>query len=234
VERMSTLGEVAAEMAHEIKTPLVSIGGFARRLRNDTLGKDEARRYVDIIVEEVERLERMLRNSLDISKGVSMRIERADLNGIVEEAINFYWRIINENHVETVLSLSREIENVSVDPVWMRQVVINIVLNAIEAMSGHTGERKLTVTTEPSPNREGWVRLSISDTGGGMDDVSLNDVFEPFFTTKPHGTGIGLTLAKKIVRMHHGDLEIDNKPGIGVTFVIDLPCHVIPGSPKES
>ncbi|MDH5678081.1 MAG: GAF domain-containing protein [Nitrospinota bacterium] len=231
VERMSTLGEVAAEMAHEIKTPLVSIGGFARRLLNEGLKKEETKRYVEIIVNEVERLEKMLRNALDISKGVSMHIESADLNGIVEEAINFYWRIINENQVETVLSLSRDIENVSMDPVWIRQVVINILLNAIEAMSTKQGERKLTLVTEPAPNRKGWVSLKISDTGGGIDMMTQDDVFEPFFTTKPHGTGIGLTLAKKIVRMHYGDLEIDNKPGVGVTFVINLPCHMIPGSP---
>ncbi|MDH5638229.1 MAG: GAF domain-containing protein [Nitrospinota bacterium] len=232
VERMSTLGEVAAEMAHEIKTPLVSIGGFARRLQNHDLDREESTRYVKIIIGEVERLEKMLRNSLDISKGVSMHIESADLNGIVEEAINFYWRILNENHVETVLDLSRDIDNVSMDPAWIRQVVINILLNAIEAMSGTDGKRKLTLTTEPTTNRPGWVSLKISDTGGGIRDMSQDEIFEPFFTTKTHGTGIGLTLAKKIVRMHHGDLEIDNKPGVGVTFVISLPCHMIPGSPE--
>ncbi|MDH4183725.1 MAG: GAF domain-containing protein [Nitrospinota bacterium] len=234
VERMSTLGEVAAEMAHEIKTPLVSIGGFARRLHNNNLTREESKKYLDIIIDEVERLEKMLRNALDISKGVSMHIVSADLNGIVEEAINFYWRIINENGVETVLSLSRDIENVSIDPVWIRQVVINIILNAIEAMSGLEGKRTLTVVTQNAPRRPGWVRLSISDTGGGIHNMNLDDVFEPFFTTKTHGTGIGLTLAKKIVRMHHGDLEIDNKPGVGVTFVIDLPCQMIPGSPEST
>lgn len=233
VERMSTLGEVAAEMAHEIKNPLASIGGFARRLTNEALGRDEAKRYLDIIIEEVERLEKMLTSALDISKGVSMHIESAGLNGIVEEALNFYWRIINERNVETVLSLSREIEKVSMDPVWMRQVVINIILNAIEAMSAKEGERKLIISTGPTPNLPGWVRLCIGDTGGGISSKHLEEIFEPFFTTKTQGTGIGLTLAKKIVRMHHGNLEIDNKPGVGVTFLIDLPCQMVPGSPNS-
>jgi len=121
-----------------------------------------------------------------------------------------------------------ELDKVSIDPVWIRQVVINLVLNAVEAMSASSGEgeRKLTLSTEQINSGDSVIRLRISDTGGGIPENNLQNIFNPFFTTKPRGTGLGLSLCKKIIRMHHGSLEIDNKLGVGVTFIINLPCPV--------
>jgi len=225
VERMSTLGELAALLAHEIKNPLVSIGGFARRLASAVPPDSDEQRYTRIIVEEVERLETLLRTALDVSKDVELQRIASELNPIVEDCANFYWRLMLERGIEVSMRLAPDLPKALIDPTWIRQVVVNLILNAIEAMSNQpSGQpRHLTLETAPVTDR-GRVRFRIADTGGGIASDDINSIFSPFFTTKPEGTGLGLSLCKKIVRLHHGTLEIDNQRGVGVTFTIELPC----------
>ncbi len=238
VERLSALGEVTAEVAHELKNPLVSIGGYARRLQT-SLSKRNVKKevnYASIIVREVERLEGLLRQALDVSKEVTLTRETADLNGIVNDSTNLYWRYMSERGIEVEMNLDPQPVMVSVDPTWMRQVVINLLLNAIEAMNceRHKVDRKISIVTKQSAkiaeSRVGVRRsacLQLSDTGGGIAEEDLPSVFNPFFTTKPQGSGLGLSLCKKIVRLHHGSIEIDNKLGDGVTFTVTLPSKAV-------
>jgi hypothetical protein len=229
VERISALGEIYAELAHELKNPLVTIGGFARRLTTMAGDPEQTANYSRIIVEEVERLERLLRNTLDASKSSNQTSKTmTDLNGVAEEAVDVYWRMMTERGVECRLSLAPSLPSVMIDEAQIRQVVINLLLNAVEAMGcpHHKGMAKvLSVKTLYAPGDEPTARLMISDTGGGVAPGDLAKVFDPFFTTKSAGTGLGLSLCKKMVRMHHGRLEIDNRLGVGVTFTIILPCH---------
>ena len=238
VERLSALGEVTAEVAHELKNPLVSIGGYARRLQT-SLSKRNVKKevgYASIIVKEVERLEALLHQALDISKEVSLNRATADLNEIVCDSTNLYWRYMSEREIEVEMNLEPKPIMVSVDPTWIRQVVINLLLNAIEAMNceRHKADRKILIVTKQtskvSENSVGVRRsvcLQLSDTGGGIAEEDLSSVFNPFFTTKPQGSGLGLSLCKKIVRLHHGVIEIDNKLGDGVTFTVSLPSQAI-------
>ena len=229
VEKMSALGEISAEVAHELKNPLVTIGGFARRLLARTPGSKPEARYTSIIVKEVERLESMLRDTLDVAKEVRTNRASVDLNRIVRDVVDFYWSAFSEKGIEVDLSLSQDLPKISVDAAQIKQVVINLVLNAIEAMAcgRHEIPRRLIIKTrivEGSPNQ---YALEISDTGGGMAERDLAMAFNPFFTSKPNGTGLGLSLCKKIIRMHHGTMEIDNRLGIGVTFTIILPNETV-------
>jgi len=228
VERMSTLGEVYAELAHELKNPLVSIGGFARRLIPILKSDKTGLKYASIIAGEVDRLETMLRNVLDLSKDVSIKRQENDLNFVVRDAVDFYSRILSGHGIKTYLDLDPDIDKVLIDAAWIKQVVINLILNAMEAMSceRHQALRNLSFVTRSSGS---GVTLKISDTGGGIADEDFHKVFNPFFTTKSQGTGLGLPLCKKMIQLHHGSIEIDNKLGHGVTFTINLP-----GAPKIS
>ncbi len=222
VERMSTLGEVYAELAHELKNPLVSIGGFARRLISTLKGDKTSLKYASIIAGEVDRLETLLRNVLDLSKDVSIKRQENDLNFVVRDAVDFYSRILSGHGIKTHMDLDPDIDKVLIDAAWIKQVVINLILNAMEAMSceRHQALRNLSFTTQ---SRGSGVTLRISDTGGGIADEDFHKIFNPFFTTKSQGTGLGLSLCKKMVQLHHGSIEIDNKLGHGVTFTINLP-----------
>ncbi|VAX18998.1 Sensor histidine kinase [hydrothermal vent metagenome] len=226
VERLSALGEVTAEMAHEIRNPLVSIGGFARLLNKEITDLESAKKYAAIILEKTEKLESLLENTLSISRETPIKKERADINQIVRETMDFHWSAISEKGIETMFDLDPHLKEVNIDHAHIRQVIINLLLNAIEAMScmKHSLKKTITIKTLQAPGQKDHVQIRIGDTGGGIAKRDCGDVFSPFFTTKPDGTGLGLSLCKKLVHTHHGSIEIDNKPGDGVTFTITLPC----------
>ncbi|MBI4666936.1 MAG: GAF domain-containing protein [Nitrospinae bacterium] len=228
VERMSSLGEISSELAHEIKNPLMTIGGFARRiLAQSTTTKIDVKKYAGIIMREVERLEGLLRDTLDATKGFAGSRKNVDLNQIIRESIELYWRKMAEERIKAELDLSHELKEVFCDPAQMKQLFINLILNSIEAMACDRHPRiakRLKITTSLVQAEGGeMARIGLADTGGGIPPRDLNEIFNPFFTSKPGGTGLGLSLCKKITRLHGGSLEIDNRPGDGVTFTITLP-----------
>ncbi|MFW2331738.1 MAG: ATP-binding protein [Nitrospinota bacterium] len=224
VERMSALGEIYSELAHEIKNPLVSLGGFARRLERYYDNPQEIRRNSKIILNEVERLEKLLQSTLDTSKStVQSNPKVINLNEIAEEAVEMYWRVINEKGIQFQLKLADKPVMVKVDPSQMTQVIINLLLNGIDAMScmRHSNlEKKLMITTELN-GKNG--QIIIQDTGGGVALADVDKIFDPFFTTKKSGTGLGLSLCKKIIRMSHGSLKLENELGVGAAFKINIP-----------
>jgi hypothetical protein len=224
VERMSALGEVSAELAHEIKNPLTVIGGFARRLPS-THASETAAGYAGIIVREVERLETLLEDTLNVTRGQFDNRKPADLNQIVRDAADLYWRVMAEEKIEMQLELAPDLLPVSVDAAQIKQVIINLTINAVEAMSckRHKLPRMLKIATSKSDDAEPGVVIVFSDTGGGIAQRDMPEIFNPFFTTKPTGTGLGLSLCRKIVRLHKGAMEIDNRLGVGVTFTLTLP-----------
>lgn len=224
VERMSALGEVSAELAHEIKNPLTVIGGFARRLHSPQAG-GASEGYADIIVSEVERLERLLDNTLDVTRGQFDNRRPADINQIIREVADLYWRVMAEEGIELKLDLAPDLPPVNLDSAQVKQALINLTINAVEAMSckRHRLPRKLRIATSRSDGVKPGAAIVISDTGGGIAPLDLPEIFNPFFTTKPAGTGLGLSLCRKIVRLHKGSMEIDNRLGVGVTFTLVLP-----------
>ncbi|MBI5814558.1 MAG: GAF domain-containing protein [Nitrospinae bacterium] len=223
VERLSALGEISAELAHEIRNPLVSIGGFARRLLTYVPSHRVESRYASRIVQEVERLEGILKSTLDVSRGISSGRRAEDVNTIVRNVFELYRRAMSENGVEGRLKTSSANPQAVIDASQIKQALINLTLNAIEAMScARHGTRKIfSVTTDKEG--AGAAVIIISDTGGGIPARDFNDIFSPFFTSKQGGTGLGLSLCKKIVRLHKGTMTIDNRLGDGVTFTITLP-----------
>ena len=219
-EKLTALGEMAAGMAHEIRNPLVSIGGFVRRLFKKFQGDSQVQTYFQVIINEVERLEKTLNEILDFSQDTQGRFKEEDLNQIIEGALELIRRELDENRIELQKEL-RPLPRVYCDGRQIRHVFYNLFLNALQAMpSGGV----LGIRTELSKGSDpGWVTAEIRDTGGGIPPELLHNIFNPFFTTKASGSGLGLSIVHKIVTRHYGGVEIDNRPGEGVSFIVKLP-----------
>lgn len=222
-EKLMALGEMAARIAHEIKNPLTAIGGFARRIASPKAGRGAppVERYARIILKEVERLERIINETLYFSREMAPTFCVANLNNEIREALLMFREELEEARITTVIDLSPDLPLISADPDQLRQVLWNLVSNAIQAMGG---SGTLTVATRTALPEEGTgVVFQVSDTGGGISHDVVHNIFNPFFTTKAKGTGLGLAIVHAIVEKHGGTIHLDNREGVGVTFSIFLP-----------
>jgi PAS domain S-box-containing protein len=214
-ERMAALGEVAAKVAHEIRNPLVSVGGFANRLEDKLDGN--LKEYARIISNEVSRLEDILRDILGFVREVRMSRRKVDLNDVVRETIELTHAEFSEKGNALVRDLCVPGLTVSIDPDRIKEAVINVVANANQATDGGT----ITVKTY---TEDGNGVLEVADTGCGIKQEDMTRIFDPFFTTRPTGTGLGLAIAKRIVEEHDGRIGIESQyPGGGTKFTIYLP-----------
>jgi signal transduction histidine kinase len=220
-EKFRSLGEMTANIAHEIKNPLVIIGGFTKRLAKKlTLDKTE-NRYADIIMKEVVRLEAILNEILDYVKDNPAHAESCNLNECLDEILYLFTSDAAWTQVEIIKEYDDMLPHVLCDGQQIKQVFINILVNSYEAMGG-TGSITLR-TGQTVLDGEPFVRASVTDNGGGIDPSVIENVFNPFFTTKERGTGLGLAISNKIVRNHGGHIEVENAAGKGVTFIVCLP-----------
>ncbi|MDD5763435.1 MAG: ATP-binding protein, partial [bacterium] len=227
-EKLMALGEMAARIAHEIKNPLTAIGGFARRIASPKAGggKPPVERYAQIILKEVERLERIINETLYFSREMVPSFRITNMNSEIREALSMFREELEEARISTVIDLFPDLPVISVDPDQLRQVLWNLVSNAIQAMGG---SGTLTIATRRAAPEEGiGVVFQVSDTGGGIPHDVVRNIFNPFFTTKAKGTGLGLPIVHAIVEKHGGTIHLDNREGTGVTFSVFLPLF-----PKE-
>ncbi|NQT53523.1 GAF domain-containing protein, partial [bacterium] len=216
-ERLATVGRLAAHVAHEIRNPLVTIGGFARSILRDPARLDRVERNAQIILDEVERLEQILANVMNFSKPGNPILRERDLNELIEAVCSFHENLLAERGVELVKNLSPDCPILRFDPDQIRQVFINLVQNAIDSMpSGGT----LTIATRSDGS---YAIASVADTGQGMDEDVLDNLFQPFYTTKVGGTGLGLSVSHKIIHDHGGDITVRSEPDVGSTFTVTLP-----------
>jgi len=222
-EKLMALGEMAARIAHEIKNPLTAIGGFARRIASPRAGGEaqSLERYAQIILKEVERMERIINETLYFSREMAPAFRTVNLNVEIREVLWMFREEFEEARISSVVDLSPDLPSISADPDQIRQVVWNLLSNAIQAM-GKSGV--LTVVTHIADPAEGTgVVLEVSDTGGGIPHDVVHNIFNPFFTTKAKGTGLGLPIVHAIVEKHGGTIHLDNREGVGVAFSIFLP-----------
>jgi len=222
-EKLMALGEMAARIAHEIKNPLTAIGGFARRIASPPAGggAHSLERYARIILKEVERMERIINETLYFSREMAPAFRTVNLNVEIREVMWMFREEFEEARISSVVDLSPDLPSISADPDQIRQVVWNLLSNAIQAM-GKSGV--LTVVTHIADPAEGTgVVLEVSDTGGGIPHDVVHNIFNPFFTTKAKGTGLGLPIVHAIVEKHGGTIHLDNREGVGVAFSIFLP-----------
>jgi two-component system NtrC family sensor kinase len=222
-KRLATLGQLAAGVAHEINNPLGGILVYAHLLLEDTGTDDPRRENMQRIVRETTRCRDIVKNLLDFSRQTSPRVEEADINGIVEEALAMTIQRPRFRNVNVNLDLCRTLPHVMVDVSQIEQVFRNIIQNAAEAMEG---EGAITVSSRLSAE-EGMVEVSIRDTGPGIEANHMERLFDPFFTTKEvgHGTGLGLAVSYGIVDRHQGRIMVQSEPGAGTDFIVQMPVE---------
>lgn len=214
-QRMAALGEVAARVAHDIRNPLVSIGGFAIRLEKNLEGN--LKEYASIIAREVAGLEIILSEILAYVRGVSLEKQMVNINYLVDEVTAVMRSELDEKQIVLIKELDTPFE-VYVDPGNIREALLNILSNAIHAI-GSNG--KIVVKTYAD---EDSAIIEIKDTGCGISKEVLSFIFDPFFTTKGYGsTGLGLTITHKIIEKHNGRIEVESQPNVGSTFKVFLP-----------
>ncbi len=215
-EKLIAIGRVAASVAHEIRNPLVSIGGFARLIKSNLLENDPNTKSFDIIIEEVDRLEKTLVNVLDYTRTLKLVRELKNINDIIGESLVLLNENLISSNVAIITELDQNLPDVSVDSRLIKQALINIIQNAVHAM---TQGGRLTIRTNIQDNH---IVISIADTGEGIPKEILADLFMPFFTTKIHGSGLGLAVSQKIVQQHNGAISVTSQKDAGTTVIIKL------------
>lgn len=231
-EKLAALGEMAAKIAHEIKNPLTVIGGFAARMarKEGARGDPASARYVKIILKEVRRLERVIQQTLDFSRDVVPDFRPMNVCAEIREVLAMFRDDLEESKIRTVTGCEADLPEIQGDPDQVRQLLWNLVSNAIQAMeAGGT----LTVKARRAEPGEGdGVVVQVGDTGGGIPHDVVHNIFNPFFTTKAKGTGLGLPIVHTIVEKHGGSIHLDNREGEGVDFFVFLPR--VPKAPKPA
>ena len=214
-ERKAALGEVAAKVAHEIRNPLVSVGGFAKRLESKLDGN--LKEYASIIATEVGRLELILKDILGFVRDVRMDRRDVDMNKIVSGLLDLLQTLFMEKNNAMNDETSKHPIMLYVDPDRVREAFMNIIVNANQATEGGT----ITIRTYQIGK---FGVLEVDDTGHGIDRRDFKRIFDPFYTTRPTGTGLGLAVSKRIIEENEGNIEVlSERPGGGSVFKVYLP-----------
>lgn len=217
-ERLAAVGRMAGGVAHEVRNPLSSIKGLALLLKNKFVAGSQEQDTADLLIQETERMNRTITEMLSFSRPTALRLGRVDLAALLERSLQLIKAEAADNRIETSLAVQPNLWPVWGDVDRLQQVMMNVLLNATQAMEQGG---KLMVTLG---NREERVELRISDSGIGIAADLLPQVFYPYFTTKQGGTGIGLAISQKIIIDHGGSIEMESEPGKGTTVIILLPA----------
>jgi signal transduction histidine kinase len=216
-EHLATLGELAAGLAHEIRNPLAGIAGVIDIIGRDLPEKSPARDVLKDVKQEVMRVNRIVTDLLDTARPKAPDFRAADLNSTAEHAVIFARQQALSKPVKVELHKSDGPLTVEHDPNQLQQVLLNLMLNAIQAIEG-PGQVDVDVHT-----RDGLAVVGVSDTGKGIRPEHLPNIFRPFYTTKGSGTGLGLSLARRVVEDHAGKITVRSEVGRGSTFEVTLP-----------
>ncbi len=221
-ERFSLLGTLAAEIAHEIRNPITIINLLMHSIEENATHTDQTREDLRIVTSKLERINQIVEQTLGIAKSTETNFKPAQINRLVDELVLFLNYKIQKARIEVVRKLDPRIPEVPMDAGQIQQVLLNMMLNAMQAME--EGGR-LTVKTRLGRDRAigPCVRCTISDTGAGITPEQRARLFDPFYTTREGGTGLGLFIANKLVRRHHGIIRVRSEPGSGSIFSFTLP-----------
>jgi len=235
-EKMASVGKLAAIVAHEINNPLAGILTYAKLLKKWTSKGDEARRQeilssLDLIESESKRCGEIVKNLLTFARATPMNFEPADLNGIIQRCVRLVQHQLDLAGIQVQADLAGDLPLVRCDPAQMEQVLLALIMNAIDAMPRGG---ILTLRSRGLPDSP-QIQLQVQDDGVGIAPEVLPNLFEPFFTTKERGheVGLGLAISRSIVERHRGRIEASSAPGRGTTFTITLPFNgavPVPGS----
>ncbi len=218
-ERLAAVGKIAAQITHEVRNPLSSIGLNAEMLEEETQG--EARKLARAIVKEVDRLTEITEEYLRFARLPRPKLEREDLGELITSLIAFMHQELAARGVVVDVQLEPDLPPVAADEHQLRQALLNLMRNGVEAM-GQGGRLTLTARRVPDAGDGRSVELTIADSGEGIAPEHLPKIFDPFFSTKEGGTGLGLALTQQIIVEHGGRIDVQSQPGRGTTFTVRL------------
>ncbi len=216
-EHLATLGELATGLAHEIRNPLAGIAGVVEIISRDLPATSPARAVVKDVRLEIAQINHILTDLLQTARPHPPEIRRSDLNTTVEHAVMLARQQALSKPIEIVLNKNAELPETEHDSDQIHQMLLNLLLNAIQAIDG---PGRVTIEIEA---RDQAAAIVVSDTGRGILPEHLPNIFRPFYTTKGNGTGLGLSLARRIVEEHHGRIDVTSVVGKGSKFVVVLP-----------
>jgi signal transduction histidine kinase len=226
-EREALVGTIATGLAHEIRNPLSTLTMNLQLLLEDwanpiTEREQKSAKKLEVLLRETRRLQGVLNSFLEFAAGHQLKLDRIDINTLLGELLDFVHPQAERGGIRFKRDLAAGLPRVEADPRLLRQAVLNLLVNAQEAMPSG-GEVAIRTVLDA-----GFVRLSLRDTGPGIPPENLARIFEIYFSTKPGGTGLGLPIAKKIIEEHRGTLTVSSAPGQGTTFTISLPALASP------
>jgi len=226
MEKLTSLGQLAASIAHEVNNPIAGVLVYTqlltKKLTADTLPKEKALDYLSRMESELARSSRLIRNLLDFARQTKPALRLVNINEVIDRALSLVAHSAQMQHVEVIKNLSPTLPEVMADPDQLQQVCTNLILNAIQAMPEGG-----TLTLHTSADSKGQVKIEVQDTGIGISQENLQKLFTPFFTTKKEvkGVGLGLAVSYGIIQRHQGRIEVDSEEGKGTTFAIYLKAH---------
>jgi signal transduction histidine kinase len=220
-EHFATLGELATGLAHEIRNPLAGIAGVIEIVGRDLPASSPAKAVVKDVREEINQINRILTDLLGTARPRAAEMRLSDLNTTVEHAVMLARQQVLSKPIRIDFTPAESLPEVDHDSDQMHQVLLNLLLNAMQAIEGPGRVEVAVFAREDSEDAV----VTVSDTGRGIPPEHLPNIFRPFYTTKGDGTGLGLSLAKRIIEGHHGRIEVDSKLDQGTTFSVTLPVR---------
>ncbi len=231
-ESLATLGAMAAGIAHELNNPIGIISSRIELMISDSEGKQlpaEMAEDLQVLHRNALRVSKIAQGLLTLARQRPRQPKRVNVNSVVEDTLLLAGNQMSKDGIQVSISLDRTIPPILGDSTSLEEVLLNLLMNAREAMeSGGT----IRIETGVAPDRPDWVRVAVADSGCGIPADAMGKLFDPFFTTKASGTGLGLWVSKRIVRDHGGSIEVESEPGRGTTFVIAIPSATVTENPE--
>ncbi|MCB1196188.1 PAS domain S-box protein [bacterium] len=224
LNKMSLLAKFSSSIAHEIRNPLAGISATAQVLASKLDIDDRKRKYVSVILEEIDRINRIIKELLSFASPSRTAFLTSNINKILESCLNLLYKKIQKNRITVVCEYDRELPDILCDENQLKQAFANIMMNSVDAMPDGG---VLTISTDMVIERDtSFVKIAFIDTGAGIPDAVLQDLFTPFSSTKTNGLGLGLTITRNILKQHQALIKADNLPGGGAQFEVMVPQNV--------
>lgn len=222
-DRLASIGEMAAGIAHEIKNPLAGIAGVIQVFRKEHAVGDQKRVILNEVLVQVERMDKAVRNLLSFARPPEPKMTLVDINEVISRLLDFLAPQFARNSIVIDRKLTTGLPWFTLDPDLMQQALINIALNAIQAMPEGGKFVVETRSVKPDGRNSGSIEVLCSDTGKGISLENLSRIFKPFYTTRQQGTGLGLAITQRIIEQHGGEINVISSPEKGTSFTISFP-----------
>jgi signal transduction histidine kinase len=228
-DRLKSLETIAGGFAHEIRNPLTSIKTFIQLAPERKDDPQFIQEFSKVVLDDVYRIERLIQEILDYARYMEPKLTEEDFNDIAASCLYFIDVTADNHGIKIEKELASDLPRVMLDRQQIKQVLLNLFLNAMDSMARTGGRLRVQTSKLMKPGGNVWVNIEIEDTGEGIQETNLEHIFDPFFTTKHEsgeheGTGLGLTIVHQIIQEHHGEIRVKSSIGVGTTFFVSLPA----------